>query len=130
MVSVSSDSRSTTGSGPSWARRRSAAAPSANDANRQPSYARSGGTGRIRTVTEVMTPNAPSEPRTSWRRSGPAADFGARPSSRVPSGVATVRPVTMSSNRPYPAEACPLERAAANPPIDAHSYDCGKCPSV
>ncbi|PAZ10267.1 hypothetical protein CLM62_41915 [Streptomyces sp. SA15] len=45
----------------------------------------------MRTVTEVITPNAPSEPSTSWRRSGPAAVRGARPVSRVPSGVARVR---------------------------------------
>jgi hypothetical protein len=28
----------------------------------------------------------------------------------------------MSSNRPYPVEACPLDRVAANPPTLAHSW--------
>lgn len=37
MVSVSSDSRSTVGIGPSWARVRSAAWPCAKDGKRQPS---------------------------------------------------------------------------------------------
>ncbi len=41
-------------------------------------------------------------------------------------GVATVRPTTRSSKRPYPAEAWPLERVAAKPPIEAYSKDCGK----
>lgn len=36
----------------------------------------------------------------------------------------------MSSNLPYPAEACPLDLAAAKPPSVAYSYDWGKCPSV
>lgn len=129
-VSVSSDRRSTVGRGPSWASRRSAVAPSWKERNRQPSYTRVSGRGRIRTVTEVMTPKAPSEPRISWRRSGPAAERGARPVSMVPSGVARVRPSTISSKRPYPADACPLERAAAKPPMVAHSKDCGKWPRV
>ena len=74
--------------------------PSANESNRQPSYTFTAGTGRTRTVTEVITPNAPSEPSTSSRRSGPAALAGALPSSSVPSGVATVRPTTSASKRP------------------------------
>ena len=35
----------------------------------------------------------------------------------------------MSLNRPYPAESCPDERVAANPPIVANWKLCGKCPS-
>ena len=34
----------------------------------------------MRTVTDVITPSVPSDPSTSWRRSGPAADIGAVPS--------------------------------------------------
>ena len=49
-----------------------------------PRTTRSAGAGRTRTVTAVITPRAPSEPRNSWRRSGPAAERGARPRSIVP----------------------------------------------
>ena len=52
------------------------------------------------TVTEVITPKTPSEPSTSWRRSGPAALAGAAPRSRRPEGVATVRRTTIESKRP------------------------------
>ena len=75
-VSASSESRSTVGSRPAWASVRIASAPAANDGQRQPSYTLTSGSGRTRTVTAVITPNAPSEPRTSWRRSGPAALAG------------------------------------------------------
>ena len=43
-------------------------------------------------MSAVITPRVPSEPRISWRRSGPAADLGARPSFSVPAGVATRSP--------------------------------------
>ena len=76
-----------------------------------------------------MMPNTPSEPINSWRRSGPAADSGARPRSSTPAGVTARRPRTMSLKRPYPAESCPDERVAANPPIVANWKLCGKCPS-
>src|SRR6185369_8415054 len=108
--SDSSESRSTVGWMPDWAIARTAATPSAKVGQRQPSYTFSSGTGRTRTVTEVITPKAPSEPSTSWRRSGPAAVAGAEPRVIVPVGVTTVRPTTSASKRPYPADAWPLDR--------------------
>ena len=124
-VSFSSDSRSTVGISPDWARVRSAVAPSAKDATCHASYTFSAGSRRTRTRTEVITPKTPSEPSTSWRRSGPAAFAGAEPSERVPAGVATVRPTTSASKRPYPALDWPLDRVAAKPPMLANSKDCG-----
>jgi glycerol-3-phosphate dehydrogenase len=59
-------------------------APAANDGHRQPSYVASAGARRTRTVTDVMTPKAPSEPSSSWRRSGPAAVPAAGPVPDVP----------------------------------------------
>ncbi len=79
---------------------RRAAAPAAKESTCQASYTFSTGTRRTRTLTAVITPNAPSDPSTSWRRSGPAAVAGAVPSDRVPCGVATVRPTTIASKRP------------------------------
>ena len=98
--SDSSESRSTVGRRPDCASVRRAATPSAKDAQRQPSYTLTPGAGRTRTVTEVMTPNAPSEPSTSCRRSGPAALAGAVPSVIAPVGVAMVSPTTSASKRP------------------------------
>jgi hypothetical protein len=129
-VSVSSDSRRTVGSGPSCASARTAREPAANDGNDQPVYERASGSGRTRRVSSVITPKAPSEPSSSCRRSGPAADLGARPISRSPVGVATRRPSTISSKRPFPADAWPLERVAAKPPRLAYRNDCGKWPRV
>ena len=88
------------GSSPACARTRIASAPAPNDGQRHPSYVVTSGARRTRSVTEVMTPNAPSEPRTSWRRSGPAALAGAEPRSSEPVGVATVSPTTIASKRP------------------------------
>ena len=51
-----------------------------------------------------MIPKVPSEPENNSRRSGPAAEAGARPMSSVPTGVMTRMPRSMSENRPYPAE--------------------------
>ena len=81
-------------------------------------------------MTAVTTPKAPSEPITTSRRSGPAALAGELPSTSSPCGVATRRPTTSESKRPYPAEDWPLERVTAKPPIEAYSKDCGKWPRV
>ena len=51
-------------------------------------------------VTSVMTPRTPSLPRNRARRSGPAAEEGARPSRSVPRGVATTIASTVASLRP------------------------------
>ena len=113
IVSVSSDSRITVGPVPCCSTARSAAAPVAKSGNRNASCRTTSGTGWIRTVTRVHTPNAPSEPSSHCRRSGPAADAGARLASIAPTGVTTVSPRTISSKRPYPAELCPDERVMA-----------------
>ncbi len=62
------------------------------------------GTRRTRSVTSVMMPRTPSLPRNSARRSGPAAEDGARPRRSVPRGVATTIASTVASLRPYPVE--------------------------
>ena len=49
------------------------------------------------------------------------------PGSSVPAGVTIRRPLTLSSKRPYPADSCPLERVAANPPMVAYWHHWGKC---
>ena len=64
-VSDSSDSRSTVGISPACARVRIASEPASKDGHRQPSYDVTAGARRTRTVTEVMTPKAPSEPSSS-----------------------------------------------------------------
>ena len=76
-----------------------------------------------------MIPNTPSEPISSCRRSGPAADSGARPRSSTPAGVTARSPRTMSLKRPYPAESWPDDRVAAKPPMVANWKLCGKWPS-
>ena len=45
--------------------------------------------GATRTVASVRMPSRPSEPSTSWRRSGPAAEAGKGGRSSVPAGVST-----------------------------------------
>jgi hypothetical protein len=81
-------------------RLRSAATPAAKESKRHAWYTERSGAGRTRSVSSVITANAPSEPSSSWRRSGPAADAGARPSTSSPSGVAARSPSTSWSNRP------------------------------
>ena len=69
----------------------------------------------------VITPKAPSEPSTSWRRSGPAADAVRGPARGCRAGWrgSGRRPSRRSArSRPTPARE---ERAAANPPMLAHS---------
>jgi hypothetical protein len=58
---------------------------------------------------------------------GPAADAGrARSRTSVPSARTASSPQTMSSNLPYLVDACPAERAAANPPTLETVTDDGK----
>jgi hypothetical protein len=74
--------------------------PAAKESNRHAWYTERSGAGRTRSVSSVITPKAPSEPSSSWRRSGPAADAGARPTASSPCGVAARRASTSWSNRP------------------------------
>ena len=107
-----------------------AASPAGHVRNDQPSYEQLVGLGRTRRVSSVMTPRVPSEPRARPRRSGPAALAGGWPTSSTPDGVARVRPVTSSSNRPTPVEFCPADRVAAYPPRVANSQLWGRWPKV
>ena len=72
-----------------------------------------------------MIPARPSEPRTSWRRSGPAADAGWVGRSSGPAGVSTCPPANSASIRPKPIDSWPTERAATQPPTVESSHDCG-----
>ena len=103
----------TVGPAPCCSTARSAAAPVAKSGKRNASCRTTSGTGWIRTRTRVHTPNVPSDPRSHCRRSGPAAEAGARPASITPTGVTTVNPRTISSKRPYPAELWPEDRVMA-----------------
>lgn len=129
-VSSTSDNRVTSAKTPAWASDRTRETPASHPSTTNPSYRAPTGLGRTRTETSVITPNSPSLPSTSCFKSGPAADAGAAPATHSPTGVATRTDSTMSSNRPYPDEAWPADRVAANPPIVARSKDCGTCPSV
>ena len=77
--------------------------------------------GRTRSATRVITPNAPSEPSTSWRSDGPAAVPGASSVASEPAGVTHSSATTCASMRPCPVEVWPAERVAAHPPTVAHS---------
>ena len=81
------------------------AASSARGQSRQepaPATPRRAGFGTTRTVASVRIPSRPSEPRTSWRRSGPAADAGCGGISSVPAGASSVPPANSASIRPSP----------------------------
>ena len=49
---------------------------------------------------------------------------------RVPSAMATFKPITMSSIFPYRVEYWPAPRHAIQPPTVERSIDCGQCPRV
>jgi len=51
-------------------------------------------------VTSVITPSAPSEPISSWRKSGPAAVAGRSRATISPAGVTQRSPVTSSAIAP------------------------------
>ncbi len=129
-VSARSDRRITSAQARDWASSRNASSPASRSGSMIASNHRVVGARRTRSVSSVMTPSTPSLPRNRARRSGPAAEEGARPSRRVPRGVATTRASTVASLRPYPVEAWPAERVAAYPPMLARSQDCGTCPQV
>ena len=88
------------------------------------------GFGTTRTTTSVRIPNRPSEPRTSSRRSGPAADAGSGGRTIEPAGASRRPPAKRSSIRPNPIDCWPTLRAATQPPSVERSHDCGKWPSV
>ena len=105
---------------PSCSSRRSSSAPSRNEPTVHASNAVSRSR-RTRSATRVITPSAPSDPRTSWRSDGPAAVPGASSVASDPIGVTHSSATTCASNRPCPVEDCPAERVAAHPPTVAHS---------
>ena len=91
-VSVSSLSRRTVGTDAALRRARGARPRRTRSRGSvHAPYASRPGTGRMRTVTSVITPNAPSEPRNSWRRSGRRRSRARGRASSSPSGVATRR---------------------------------------
>ena len=108
------------GATPSCSSVRSSSAPAMNDST---DHASNDGSTRRRTcsATDVITPSAPSEPSTSSRSDGPAADAGASSVDSAPDGVTHESATTCSSIRPCPVDVCPAERVAAHPPTVAHS---------
>lgn len=85
--SISSDRRMTVGPVPCCSTARSASTPASNVRNVKASYRFVSGIGCTRTRTRVTTPNVPSEPMNTSRRSGPAAVAGAcRPGWMTPRG--------------------------------------------
>ena len=104
-----------------------AASPGRNEAART---SRARDAARPGRSTSVMMPSRPSEPRTSWRRSGPAATPGgaAGPAARPASRRGRRRTAPRSARSPI--DCWPAERAATQPPTVERSNDCGKWPSV
>src|SRR5438445_695308 len=109
---------------------RRAATPSAKLENNRDSNRRTRGNGWTRSVACVITPRAPSEPRTSSFRLGPCDSFGTDRTSRTRAGETSRTPTTRSSMLPYRFEWEPDARIAIHPPTVENSHDCGKCPSV
>ena len=105
---------------PSCSKARSRSAPAMNDSTDHASYDASTRR-RTRSATDVITPSVPSDPRTSSRSDGPAAEPGASNVDNAPEGVTHDSATTCSSIRPCPVEVCPADRVAAHPPTVAHS---------
>ncbi len=79
---------------------RTSSRPAPKSSATQVSYRRAAGAGRTRTVTSVITPRTPSEPRISSRSAGPAAVWGVARVRSSPAGVAIATALTSSSKRP------------------------------
>jgi len=109
---------------------RRAATPSAKLENKRDAKRRTEGNGWTRSVACVITPRAPSEPRTSSFRLGPCDSFGTERTSRTRAGETSRTPTTRSSMLPYRFEWEPDARIAIHPPTVENSHDCGKWPSV
>ena len=124
-VSPSSERRATSGIACSPASTRSARTPASKPSKKTPSYAWAAGAARTRSESSEMTPSVPSEPMTSARKSGPAAVAGNGARSSAPAGARMRSPTTIFAIAPYPLDACPAERVAAQPPSETNSYDCG-----
>ena len=124
------DRRSIDRPGRDRARSRAASRPSAQPGIAQASKRSASGSGVVRSTTSVRNPSRPSDPRTSWRRSGPAAEAGNGGRSREPAGASRTPPANSCSIRPRPRLRIPEPRAATQPPIVASSNDCGSWPTV
>ncbi len=86
------------------------------------------GWGWTLSVTSVMTPSVPSEPRNIIVRSGPDAWRGTGSVRMIsPVGVTTSSDITMSSILPYFVERTPVPRCARKPPIVEHAIEAGRC---
>lgn len=89
------------------------------------------GRGRIFITTSVMTPRVPSEPSTTWLKSGPMDTLGPWVCfSSTPVGV-TIRTCTnRSSMLPYVFFFIPDALVATQPPRLENSCESGSCPVV
>src|SRR6187200_1270999 len=93
-----------------------AASPASQEGNKYPKITRTSGIRCTCTVTSVMTPSRPSEPRTISRTLGPVEVCGnGRTSSTLP-GMITRMPRAMSAMSPYLSDCMPEERVATQPP--------------
>ena len=109
---------------------RTASCADAQSRTAQASRRSTSGTGVARRTTSVRIPSRPSDPSTSWRRSGPAAEAGNGGISSVPAGASSVPPANSCSMRPTPMLRSPAPRAATQPPTVASSHDCGSWPTT
>ena len=98
---------------PSCSSWRSTSAPSRNEPTVHPSYA-AACSGRTRSATRVITPNAPSEPSTSCRSEGPAAVPGASKRRQRPHGRHALQRHDLRVDPPVPGRglACRARRGA------------------
>ena len=124
-LSTGVDRRRTDSPGRAWAISRAASWPADQPGSAQPCMLSTSGRGVARRIASVRMPSRPSEPRTSCRRSGPAADAGNGAMSRVPAGASRLPPANRLSMRPTPKLRSPDPRAATQPPTVASSHDCG-----
>src|SRR5829696_1346526 len=92
------------------------ASPASQDGNRYPKISRFSGIRCTCTVTSVITPSRPSEPKIISRTLGPVEVWGSgRTTSTLP-GMTARRPRVMSAMSPYLSDCMPEDRVATQPP--------------
>src|SRR5215218_10115715 len=92
------------------------ASPASQDGNRYPKISRFSGIRCTCTVTSVITPSRPSEPKIISRTLGPVEVWGSdRTTSTLP-GMRARRPRVMSAMSPYLSDCMPEDRVATQPP--------------
>ncbi len=120
-VSSSSDSRAMSGAIPACSSRRSSSRALQERADESTPSNAVERSGRTRSATRVITPNAPSEPSTSCRSDGPAAVPGASSVASEPHRRGALQRRDLRVDAPVPGRRLPAERVAAQPPTVAHS---------